>query len=391
MHILFVSGEYPPMTGGVGAYTAELAGALHKLGVQSSVFTSVAASVGENSSIYPQSYPQVHRWGWHTVGKIAGFARQIGADWVHVQYQTAAFQMNPAVNFAPYLWKARGLRVAWTYHDLLVPYLFAKAGARLRRWVTERPAHDAAMTVVTNEADFRQLQNLTPHLHKIPIGSNIQGLALTAEERRQRRHQLGYADDSFVLAYFGFLNRSKGGMTLIDTLAQLVRSGRNAYLLMIGERVGDSDLTNRAYLQTVEAHAEELGLSDRIQWTGRQPDLDVGADLNAADVLLMPYTDGLSLRRGTLMAGLVNGCAIVTTSPQAPVPELVDGRDLLIVPPENAPAAAAAVQRIMDDANLATQLRAHARRSAEQFSWSTIAASHIQHYSMPPLSQVHRG
>lgn len=381
MHVLFVSGEYPPMTGGVGAYTAELGKALQALGVEVSVFTSKMAEAGENSPVYPQSYPQVYRWGWREVGKIPDVARKIGADWLHVQYQTAAFHMHPAINFAPILWKRRGLRVAWTYHDLLVPYLFPKAGARLRRWVTERPSYTADLTIVTNEGDFQQLRGSASPLRKIPIGSNIQGQFLDDAARRRRRAQRGYDESSLVIAYFGFLNRSKGGLTLIDTLDVLVRQGHNAHLLMIGERVGASDVTNHAYLSEVEARIGQLGLGERVKWTGHQPDDEVSADLNAADVLLMPYTDGVSLRRGTLMAGLVNGCAIVTTMPQSPLTELVDGRDLLLVPPEDPSSAAAAVAKIVTEDGLSLLLRANARQAAKQFSWPVIAQAHCDLYA----------
>jgi len=43
MHVLFVTGEYPPMRGGVGAYTAALAQALTEIGVQVSVLTATQA------------------------------------------------------------------------------------------------------------------------------------------------------------------------------------------------------------------------------------------------------------------------------------------------------------------------------------------------------------
>jgi glycosyltransferase involved in cell wall biosynthesis len=339
------------------------------------------AEAGENSPVYPQSYPQVYRWGWRDVGKIPDVARKIGADWLHVQYQTAAFHMHPAINFAPILWKRRGLRVAWTYHDLLVPYLFPKAGARLRRWVTERPSYTADLTIVTNEGDFQQLRGCASPLRKIPIGSNIQGQFLDDAARRRRRAQRGYDQSSLVIAYFGFLNRSKGGLTLIDTLDVLVRQGHNAHLLMIGERVGASDATNHAYLSEVEARIGQLGLGERVKWTGHQPDDEVSVDLNAADVLLMPYTDGVSLRRGTLMAGLVNGCAIVTTMPQSPLTELVDGRDLLLVPPEDPSSAAAAVAKIVTEDGLSLLLRANARQAAKQFSWPVIAQAHCDLYA----------
>ena len=94
---------------------------------------------------------------------------------------------------------------------------------------------------------------------------------------------------------------------------------------MIGERVGASDATNFSYLQRVEAAIAEHGLNGRVQWTGHQLDEEVAADFNAIDVLVMPYEDGMSMRRSTLTAALANGCAIVTTHPQAPTPELVAG------------------------------------------------------------------
>lgn len=190
----------------------------------------------------------------------------------------------------------------------------------------------------------------------------------------------GYGGDQLVLGYFGFLNASKGGLTLVETLEALVQDGRDAHLLMIGERVGASDETNFKYLQRVEAGIAQRGLEGRVQWTGHQADAEVSADFNAIDVLVMPYEDGMSLRRSTLTAALANGCAIVTTHPQVPTPELEADSDLLLVPARDPGAAAAAVTRIAEDADLAANLRANARQAARQFSWDVIAARHLEIY-----------
>jgi len=383
MHILFVTGEYPPLTGGVGAYTAELRRALLATGLQVSVLTGqqVGAAPTHDEAIYAA----IERWDWRIGAQVAGWAQRLAVDWVHVQYQTAAFAMHPAINLAPWWWRRQGYRVAWTYHDLLVPYLFPKAGARLRRLITERPAHTSDQVIVTNEGDrLRLAQSLAgraANLAKIPIGSNIAGRALSPVARNQRRAERGYTDADLVIAYFGFLNRSKGGMTLVETFARLVRTGRNARLLMIGEGVGASDPTNDQYFQTVVARLAELGLTDRVQWTGHQADAEVSADLAACDILLMPYTDGASLRRGTLMAGLAHGCAIVTTTPQAPLPELVAERDLLYVPPEDAECAAQAVARLADDRALIATLRANAQLRSHLFAWPNIAEQHCRLYA----------
>lgn len=390
MHILFITGEFPPMQGGVGAYTYQLAAALANQGAQVSVLTSVAATVTGSAtgsdvalSAGIDIHPLITRWNWRIWRGVRELAHDLGADWLHVQYQTAAFAMHPAINLAPQRWRQAGLRVAWTYHDLLVPYLFPKAGASVRRWVTERPAFSANLVIVTNEGDRLRLAGRAKHLVSIPIGSNVVGRRLPDDERTARRRRHGYSNRTLVIGYFGFLNRSKGGVTLVRTLQRLVQAGRDAQLLMIGDQLGASDPTNQAYLAEVGALIGELGLIDRVRWTGRQPNDEVSADLNAVDVLLMPYEDGASLRRGTLMAGLANGCAVVTTAPQAPLPELVDGRDLLYVPAGDAEHAALAVLALVDAPARLQLMREAAYERSRLFSWETIARRHIDLYQSP--------
>lgn len=384
MHVLFITGEYPPMRGGVGAYTAALAEALSAAGVRVSVVTTQQAQTPLYQAAPVMIHPVIGRWGARIWQQVPHLAQQIGATWLHVQYQTAAFAMNPAINLAPGQWRrhAQPVQVAWTYHDLLVPYLFPKAGARLRQWVTLRPAHTSQLVIATNQGDYQQLAHTSSPatLLKIPIGSNIQVHASTPAARATARTKRGYPDQSLLLGYFGFLNRSKGGLTLVRTLHELVSQGYDAHLLMIGEKVGASDPTNYAYLQAVEALIQQLGLGARVQWTGHLSDVEVSHALHLVDVMLMPYMDGASLRRGTLMAGLAHGCAIVTTTPQSPLPELVDGRDLLYVPPEEPQVAANAIRRLVNEPHLRQTLQAGARQQSHLFTWSAIAAQHIEAY-----------
>jgi len=389
MHVLLISGEYPPMRGGVGAYTACLADALYNQGSIVSVLTHEQAlsEINERSTL-PSPIRIFGRANWWPTlwDSVPRSADDIGADWIHIQYQTAAFAMNPAINLAPMLWRqlmkrSSSYRVAWTYHDLLIPYLFPKAGAQLRTWITAQPAHHSDLTIVTNEADRLQLlAKQRVDAIKIPIGSNITSEQATQEERSERRRQRGYSEGQLILGYFGFLNRSKGGITLIRTLDRLVQRGYDAHLLMIGERIGSSDPTNFTYLHEVETLIGSRGLSKRVHWTGHQSADEVGMDLAAIDLLFMPYVDGASLRRGTLMAGLAHGCAIITTTPQCPLPELTDGQELLFVSPENPIAAADAVVRLTENPTLRKLLGQRARRKSTQFTWDAIAQTHLAHY-----------
>lgn len=379
MHILFVTGEYPPMTGGVGAYTEELATALAALGAQISVVTARDAGLRRRTSGVTV-FPQHRRWRRRTMSRIGDLAEKIGADWVHVQYQTAAYGMNPAINMAPARWQSRPFSTAWTYHDLRFPYILPKIGDALRSRVNLMPLRSADRIVFTAEPDRETVIKARPDAVTIPIGSNISARPFSPQDRADRRRMRGYGPDDLVVGYFGFLNRSKGGLALVRTLAALAEVAQSARLLMIGEQVGASDPTNYAYFQEVTQLAQDLNVTDRMQWTGFQPDAEVSADLDACDVILLPYADGASLRRGSLMAALAQGCAIVTTAPHASLPELVDGRDLLYVPAAQDAQAALAVLHLTRDPALARHLRQNARDTSAQFAWETIARRHLALY-----------
>ena len=384
-HVLFITGEYPPQTGGVGAYTAELAAALVDLGEQASILTLSAVPPAEQPSPVAV-YPVVEKWDRRIWKLVPAWAERIGAGLLHVQYQTAAYRMNPAINFAPAALASRRLPgrldLSRPAAALSLPQGGRAAAALCDRASrrTRRPydRHQRGRPPATGQRGARSAGQLA----RIPIGSNIPARDVTAQERMAYRRSLGYGPDDFVLAYFGFLNRSKGGLTLIETLHCVRRDLPQARLLMIGERVGASDPTNYAYLQEVEAQIAAHGLTEQVQWTGHLDAGEVGLALAAADILLMPYADGASLRRGTLMAGLGQGCVLVTTQPQAPLPELLDGRDLLYVPPADSAAAAAAVLRLARDPALAQQLAHHARVAARQFRWEEIARRHVALYDI---------
>ena len=133
-----------------------------------------------------------------------------------------------------------------------------------------RLARDADADVVTNPADWLRLRDagLREKLRAIPIGSNIRCEVTPGYDRAAQRAKWGADADTWLLAYFGFLNANKGGETLIQTLAELVRRRSPARLLMVGGKVGSSDPTNTAYLQKVERLIGDLGLGDRVHGRG---------------------------------------------------------------------------------------------------------------------------
>jgi glycosyltransferase involved in cell wall biosynthesis len=388
MRICFVSGEYPPMQGGVGDCTRELGRALMQLRHQVVVVTSIKATWPYPShdtasvSVRPAEHepdvrPIVDHWNWGSWNHVMHTMRAFNSDVLHIQYQTAAYAMHPAINFLPLRLRPNKdrPRVLVTFHDLRVPYLFPKAGA-LRPWVNRVLARWSDAAIATNTEDYQHLQqaHLSAGPHLIPIGSNIHPQPPPGYDRSAWRSRLGVAENETLLCYFGFLNESKGGETLFRGVAELVRRGRSVKLLMIGGQVGDSDPTNVAYLERVKALGSELDLSDFVLWTGYTPSAQVSANFLASDVCVLPYRDGVSYRRGTFMAALAHGLAIVSTQPRVPTTALVDGENILLVPSDDVVATADAVERLISTPELRARLARGALDLAKNFTWDSIAA-----------------
>jgi polysaccharide biosynthesis protein PslF len=170
--------------------------------------------------------------------------------------------------------------------------------------------------------------------------------------------------------YFGLLNASKGLDTLLDALALLPR----ARLLLVGGDVGASDPTNRRTADAFERRLTTFG--PRVTRPGFREAASVSAHLRAADVAVLPYTDGASPRRGSLLACAEQGLPIVST---LPVSHAVSDA-VLAVPPSDPRALADAVSSIRDSAAVDARLRAGSAALAKRCSWASIAAKHVAIY-----------
>jgi glycosyltransferase involved in cell wall biosynthesis len=375
VQIGLITGEYHPMQGGVGDFSQELARTMVALGHTVHVITGQgkgSESPAQDSELW------VHRaiegWGWGCWRQIMMLAGELGLDVLNVQYQAAAYGMHPAINFVPRRQRPDRPPVVVTFHDLKVPYLFPKAGP-LRWQVVRAMARRADRVIVTNREDYIRLEAemSTKCLKLIPIGSNISVDPPTGYDREVERASWGVAPNDLLLGYFGFLNESKGGEELIQALAHLVEWRVPVHLLMIGGRVGSSDPANRKYADRMDHLISELGLGERVHWTGYSRPAGVSAALLATDICVMPYRDGVSFRRGTLHACLVHGRAIVTTHPAVPLPEARDGENMMLVAPRDSWGLAEAVKALASDLTLRERLEAGAEALAAEFTWERIA------------------
>jgi len=374
MRIGLVTGEFPPLQGGIGAYSRILAEHLAAQGHVVSILTDERARY-EGEDIHLAN--TIRYWDARAWIQARTWVRQQQLDLVCIQYQTAAYAMSPWLHFLPDI--LRPLPVITTFHDLRYPYLFPKAGA-LRTWIVRRLARFSAGVIATNHEDMAAL-SFHDCRRLIPIGSNITTALPGTFDAAEWRARAGANDDDFLIAHFGLINRSKGLDVLLRALAILREESVPARLLIVGGTSGDNDPTNLDYAKEAERLIDSLALRPDIQQTGYLDEGDVGAYLRAADAIALPFRDGASYRRGSLMAALRYACPIVTTTPAVAIPTFVDGDNLLCVPLEDAPALAAALRRLHDDPNLRHRLSQGAAALAPTFDWAQIARAHVAFFS----------
>ncbi len=385
MKIGLITGEYPPQQGGVGDFTRELARALNAAGHAAQVITTAIAGqpsvAGQRQDADVIVRRAVTSWGMRCWGEIAEVVKRQRLDVLNIQYEPAAYAMHVGVNFLPGAWVRRSLEIPifTTFHDLLVPYLFPRAGP-LRWKVVEYLARRSAAAIVTNAEDRARLATLQPpipSLHVIPIGSNIDPSSSGEFDQVAERARWRIQPGEQVLGYFGFLNLSKGGSDLMQMLKLLSDRGLPVKLLLIGGRTGSSDPTNAEYATQVEHLMASLGVTDRVIATGYLDPPGVSRALLCCDVMVLPYIDGASPRRGSLLAAIAHGRAIVTTEPSYPIEGLKDEESTLFVPPNAPQSLAAAIERVLRDAVLRARLQAGVSEAAKFYTWDRIAAQTV--------------
>lgn len=404
MRVCLLSAEYPPARGGVGDYTWHLAAALLAEGVECRVLTTARPGTPAEDPSGCAVDARVRDWGFASLKTVREALTEWRADVVHIQYQTAAYGMHPAINLLPLRfrrWRERP-RIVTTFHDLRFPYLFPKAG-RLRHLAAfALAAGSDRVVLVTPEhwwetplAWLRRVQaDLAGKTHVIPIGSNIAACPPEGYDRSVWRERLGVAPGELLLGYFGFINSTKGVDDLLVALHSVRGRGVKAKLLIIGGRDERSNAGDASWQARIDALISELRLADAVSWTGFAEPQEVSAHLLATDLCVLPFRDGATFQRGSLLAALVHGLPIVSTtappvaSSSEPLPHgwtevnqgLLHGENVWLAPPASPRELADAIERVGGDAELRAYLSAGARNLAARLGWDGIARRHVDIY-----------
>ena len=348
-----------------------MAAALREQDQATQVLTSAEPELDAADQVAPAAWRRIADWGFGSWRRVEAALTEWRADLLHIQYQPGAFQLKGAVNLLPLWLRARrpGCSVVTTFHDLRAPYLFPKAGA-LRPLAVRTLLQGSRSATFVDPADLARV-GAARNRRWIPIGSNIPCAPPADYDRAAWRARLGVEPAELLVGYFGFLSAGKGASTLLRAIRLVRDADCPAQLVLIGAGANVGSATDRADERAALALSHELGLGPWLRLTGLLSPPAVSAHLLACDVVALPYDDGASFRRGSLLAALEHGCPIVTTTPADAAfghgaRRLEPGRQFLVVPPNTPGALAEALLRLTRDPALAAKLGTAGRALAER-------------------------
>jgi D-inositol-3-phosphate glycosyltransferase len=198
-------------------------------------------------------------------------------------------------------------------------------------------------------------------------------------DRARARHDLGLANDAYVLLFVGRIQPLKAPDVLLRAAAEMVRADPSLRRTMVVAVVGGPSGSGLEHPELLEKLATDLGIADLIHFAPPAPQAQLRRWYTAADVTVVPsYNESFGLVAvesqacGTpVVAAAVGGLTTAVSDSESGV--LVAGHD---------PRAYAAVLRdLHDQPRRRDVLGRGALTHARQFGWQQTAQATLEVYT----------
>jgi teichuronic acid biosynthesis glycosyltransferase TuaC len=149
--------------------------------------------------------------------------------------------------------------------------------------------------------------------------------------RAEARGELGLDQESEIVVFVGWIAPPKGLRELLEAIIRLVPSRPRLQLFCIGEGNLQAEL---------EAQATTAGIAGHLHFLGRRSSPEIARWLASANLFCLPsYAEGCP---NSVIEALACGRPVIATRVGG-IPELVNGDEGILVPPEDAAALAQAL------------------------------------------------
>ncbi|MEH6437244.1 glycosyltransferase [Massilia sp. DD77] len=249
--------------------------------------------------------------------------------------------------------RARGCKTVFHLHGACFDSFNEHASAPMRRWI-RHTLEASSVVIALSERWAGFLRGIAPRARIVVIPNSVPLPALGIEEEQPGR-----------ILFLGQIEQRKGIHELVEALARIAPRFPQAVLAIGGQ----------GELEQVRRRAAELGIADRIEPLGWVDARRKAQELARASVFCLPsHAEGLPM---AMLEAMAAAKPIVVT-PVGGIPDAVrDGDNGLMVAPGDVEALAAALARLLGDAQERRRLGARARATIEQEYESGVVIGRI--------------
>jgi glycosyltransferase involved in cell wall biosynthesis len=343
MRILIATQTYAPDANGQAVFTTRLAEGLARTGHDVAVLlpgnglhsqqeTRNRVTFYRVSAIpFRPWYPEV-RLSIALPRKVTSVIRSFRPDLVHLQdhYSLAWMAFRSA--------RRLGIPVIGTNHflpenissNLPIPAFAQGLATRLlwESWNFTYNHLDLLTTPTPTAAHILQEQHVRPEVLPVSCGINLSRFHQHPTlDRAARRREYGMAPDKPIFIFVGRVDREKRLDVLLHAVQQL--PDLDFQVVIVGKGL---------HLKALRHLSRQLGVDDKVLFTGYLPAEDLPYALNSADIFVMPSE--AELQSIATLEAMASGLPVLAANKHA-LPELVeDGRNGWLFPPGDAEALA---------------------------------------------------
>jgi glycosyltransferase involved in cell wall biosynthesis len=389
--VCFISPEYLPLSGGTGAYVYYLSKELMRNGYDINIVTGAQEAkdvkVNKQLSVNFLKIPKTplvksFLFAGSSYRKLRSLRDTLNLDLTH-----ANLPLVPSFAVPPNLAKAHVSTVHSTWEGEAnairgEPYSRLNANEKFMvsftwflRIFEERMMTRSKRLIAVSDFTRRELTQYygisESKIRVIHNGVDIKKFQPAADKRKVKA-ELGFNPDDIAIVSVGRLYARKGLFTLIESIPAVIRRFPNAKFIVSGK--GQSD-----EMRKLVAHAERLGVKDKLVFTGYFPDAKLPKLYQAADVFA--FSTFYEHHPFAVLEALSTGLPVVTTCVGG-IPETIQsGKNGFLCKPFDAEAFSSQILFLLEHPSEALEMGYQARKTIEErFDWRIVVKKVLKVY-----------
>ncbi len=377
MRLGVLSPTFPPDICGIGDFTAHM---VKRLLVATEIDIAVISREREGSTAPDFNvgrgsfsfFPVIRDFEKHILEDVGQIITRKEIECLWIQYNRSLYQASSTLNFLPKLLKKNlpSLKILGTVHDFplpvrqLDPFFYLSSISFLRH---------CDQIVFTNECDrnkyLSRIFGGASRCSVIPSGPNI--VLEEGYSPKDFRKQLGIGDRENLILYFGMLRPDKSLFSLLYAVDLLQSRSVPVHLVLVGKDPGGK------YSRYLHSYLKKPGKEKYFHVLKELPAPEVSSLLKQSDLVVLPYSDGVTEKRGSFAAAVTHECNIVTTRTGATSSFIYDNPSIIFTKSLRTKDLAEAIQAGLESPPKGPDVQAKKKEIKEFFDWNQIVKKYI--------------